>query len=282
MLSAVGALAIAGAATTMSCSQPPIECTAAHGDFAVRYIPISGSDPACNARPPDFLGFQTYNPTTNRDNCTPVADDIICEDTVADTSKVFIAMQNDEIGSLLQGADTPDSDPNHEAYSLGQVTSNIPTDGICTVPTMNPGQQTVGFINDPDGEGGAPPGPDIMVEVTHAWSNLRLLVEASAPGTAFEADLAYTSGTCTAQFKAIGLYPAITCGELVDDDDDPMTPSVWQVDPTLCNPKPDLSKGRAFGSGINPDFPIRCEQSDTYGLAMCVLDTDSIDSLKSK
>jgi hypothetical protein len=275
LLSAVGALAIASAASLISCSQPPIECTAAHGDFAVKYILVSGSDAACNTRPPDYVGFQTYNPTTNRDNCQPVGDDIVCEDTQADTSKVFIGLQNDEIGGLLQGANTPDGDATHKAYSFGAVTSNVPDGGFCSVPTLSAGQQDVGLLNDPDGEGGAAPGPDIQVSVTHTWSNLKLLVEASAPGTAFEADLAYSNNGCTAQFKAIGLYPPIDCG--VYDD----TGALTGTDPSLCNPKPDLSKGRAFGSGINPDFPTKCEETATYGIALCVLDTDSIATLKS-
>jgi hypothetical protein len=105
--------------------------------------------------------------------------------------------------------------------------------------------------------------------------------------------LAYTKDGCSATFKAIGMYPAIDCSA-----DDPTTPE-FETDPTVCNPNPDPDQGRVFGSGINPDFPTRCEPMiDLDGLdvtgdgepdglpdgvpdgALCVLDRDVIPGLR--
>lgn len=42
------------------------------------------------------------------------------------------------------------------------------------------------------------------------------------------------------------------------------------ADETLCSPNPDLSKGRAVGSGINPDFSTTCDPH----LLLCVLKSE--------
>ena len=40
-------------------------------------------------------------------------------------------------------------------------------------------------------------------------------------------------------------------------------------DNSACCPNPDPIGGRASGSGINPDFPVKCDPD----LLLCVLDT---------
>jgi hypothetical protein len=92
----------------------------------------------------------------------------------------------------------------------------------------------------------------------YAWKNLQFYVTASAPGTQFSGDLTYTEGDCTIEYTAVGLWPAIQCGSDAD-----------------CNPCADPDAGTTVGSGINPDFPTKCDMDVGY----CVL-TDAKDPTK--
>lgn len=92
----------------------------------------------------------------------------------------------------------------------------------------------------------------------YEWSNLQFYVTAGAPGTQFTGDLKYTEDDCTIEYTAIGLWPAVACGS--DDD---------------CNPCANPDAGLTIGSGINPDFPTKCDTDFGY----CVL-TDAKDQKK--
>jgi hypothetical protein len=276
LLTAVGALALTSAGTLASCAQPPIECTAGHGDFAVKYIPVSG-DPMCNAKSPENVGFQVYNPLQNEDTCVQKGDDKICEGTAADSTKVIFGIQTLEMGLTSSNAVEPDPDAMHHVYSVGNVKEVLPdASGMCYVPTLTPAEQNLPLVPGEGGAGGTGGIPNAQepTDVKYEWSNLKIYVTASAPGTQFEADVKYTFNGCSATFKAIGMYPAIDCSA-----DDPATPE-FETDPSVCNPNPDPDKGRAFGSGINPDFPIKCEPNEAMGFALCVLDSDKIPALK--
>ncbi|APR77796.1 Putative lipoprotein mlpA precursor [Minicystis rosea] len=87
----------------------------------------------------------------------------------------------------------------------------------------------------------------------YEWKNLKFYVTAAAPGTQFTGDLTYTEDGCTIEYSAIGMWPAVYCINEKGEADD-----------TLCSPCPDSEAGRVYGSGINPDFPVKCDPDMGY------------------
>ena len=90
----------------------------------------------------------------------------------------------------------------------------------------------------------------------YEWKNLKFFVTAAAPGTQFTGDLTYTEDGCTIEYEAIGLWPAVWC---LNEN--------YEPDDSLCSPCPDSEAGRVYGSGINPDFPVKCDAD----LGFCTL-----------
>jgi hypothetical protein len=92
---------------------------------------------------------------------------------------------------------------------------------------------------------GTTPGTDIKYE----WSNVRVRVTTAYEGTQMVADLKYTQDGCTAEYTVVGLWPAVSCAAK-----DPSGNPLDMPDPQSCDPFADPDAGRAYGSGINPDF----------------------------
>jgi hypothetical protein len=93
------------------------------------------------------------------------------------------------------------------------------------------------------------PGTDLKYE----WSNMKFLSTADAPGTQFAGHLSYAQDGTTCEYEAWGLWPAVFCGDADNKPDD-----------GACDPAADPAKGRAIGSGINPDFPVKCDPDTLY------------------
>ncbi len=88
-------------------------------------------------------------------------------------------------------------------------------------------------------------------------------------GTQFSGHLRYTEDSCSAEYNVAGVWPSVFCG--VDKEvDDGMggTKTVTVPEASLCCPSADPLGGRITGSGINPDFPMKCDPD----LLLCVLD----------
>jgi hypothetical protein len=159
----------------------------------------------------------------------------------------------------------------HKPYALGDWATSVATDdNFCTVKDPNAIEQDLAYVPAvpptlPDGGGGSEAVPALNVK--YEWSNVRFYNTPAAPGTQLIADLTLTrtqglpdggAGTpCTTQYKAVGLWPAVSC-----EDADHM------LDETLCYADP--AKGRASGSGIGPDLLTRCDPV----LKHCVLVKD--------
>jgi hypothetical protein len=88
--------------------------------------------------------------------------------------------------------------------------------------------------------------------------------------------------SCTLDYHAVGLYPAIDCTAPVyklgadgkpevDMDGNPVVEK-YQADPTLCSPDADPDNGRPTGSGINPDVKTKCVAFVPDAQFYCVLD----------
>ena len=90
----------------------------------------------------------------------------------------------------------------------------------------------------------------------YEWSDLKFMVSEANQGTRFTGTLKYTIDDCTAEYQAVGLYPAVFCA---DEDGNPVD--------GLCNAEPDAALGMVTGSGISPDFKTVCDPV----LLLCVL-----------
>jgi hypothetical protein len=216
-LRAVTRLVVVGSSAWLAagCSveQPLPQCTVGRGAHAVRYELKSGTG-ACASKRNELVGAQAFRfPNEGR---PPTL--VLKPDTLA----------------RLEG-----SDPAHPTTSTGDFLSEYPSEeAVCEVNSLSEAVQEV----TPQG-GGAP------VAYRYKWSNLRLHNTAAIPGTQWTAELQYTEGDCSATYKAVGVFPAISC--LKND----------LPDESLCHqPRPGLS--------LDPAFPVRCDAAS----GLCVLE----------
>jgi hypothetical protein len=245
----------------------------------------------------DWIGMETYHPAID-----------VGDEKQPDFSKGTLAIQSDTLGNTPGYLSEEHVDPStdNKLYSIGDWTSQAPdADGFCSVPTFSsqavqklakvdalpPVDDDMDGIPDDPMDMGTPcvPGVDIMYE----WKNLQVYVTAAAQGTQFTADLTYTQvdhtvddpafgmcnaaadQTCAVSYKVRGMWPEVFCGvekEIPDPMDPTMMITVMEPDDEFCCPdaNPDPAKGRPTGSGINPDFPTKCDPD----LLLCVLDAE--------
>lgn len=303
-----------GAAGMISCSIPKPDCTVSVSNvngagltgaaaYAVQLKLVSGTGP-CAELKGDVVGMQAYHP--------PAADD----PQVRDLGKTSIAIRTQTHGLLSWmnedfGFPTDQDQPN----AIGDFAVNEPdANDFCQVSTTAearvnfPGAQVPEDTGEPctdntecdAGPGGECTPVDPMdpaagntcvitydfeaTDLTYRWSNLQFYVTAAATGSQFTADLEVVLNGCTAQYKAIGMWPAVDCTHLLTGE-----PEVLMCHPDADPNNPDLP--RLFGSGINPDFgPVVCDPNfgtvpavDLYnggvGSPHCVLGTETIPAL---
>lgn len=219
-----------------SCTQPRMNCTTAHTNYAAKYTLKSG-DPnsPCGQLKGDLLNMQTYFATGGL-NGTPKF------------SEPSVAIRTDiSVYANFDPADYPVEIPGynydyHAANSLGKFASGEPdASDFCTAKDMAPSVIAIPELpayTIPDD----PETPDVdeteMVPATppltlrHEWTKARWLVTPDAQGTQFDGTVKFTQDGCTAEYDVVALSPAIPC--TADDE---------------CK----------AGSGINPDFAVRCD-----------------------
>jgi hypothetical protein len=245
--------AILSIVATTACDQPKTTCVTARGDFAAKYTLVSGTG-ACAEKKGDTLGLQSYNALGKANR--------------PDLEKVSIAIQAQELGTLMQAAedqDIGDNDPTHKAYAFGAFTTAEP-DGsdFCQVPTLAPAIQNLGTVPaiPPDPEDPKDKGTPEQAATNrkYEWSNVRVYVTTAATGTQMAADLTYTEDGCTATYKVAAVYPAHDC----------TNPETKGPDDARCATEADPAAGIDEGSGINPDFAVKCDPD----LLVCVLSKD--------
>lgn len=281
----LGVTALASSASIVACSQAPVQCRiGAAGSgiaYAVKYYPVGTPGAAC-AAPGDEIGFDTYHPKGPGEEGLQQPDF---------TVPSIVAFQNSSMGSLIadrsdQGSEDPvgkgDQNeetgahipPQHPAYVLGKFSTVEPVDEFCSIADPKPAEQVFPKVeavppdpNDPD-DMGSPEVPAMSVK--YEWSDVKVYVTPSAQGTQFSGHLKYTQDTCSAEYNVAGVWPSIFCGvdkEVDDGMGGKMTVTVPEA--SLCCPNADPLGGRITGSGINPDFPMKCDPD----LLLCVLDT---------
>lgn len=218
-----------------SCTQPRMNCTTAHGGFAVVYELKSG-DPnsPCGGLKGDVVGMQTYFATGGL-NGTPKFND-----PSAALRTQFGSLTTDP---YVYHTNTPD-DLRGPINSVGDFTAGVPdAEDLCEIPEFGAASQTFPAIPEvpevlddpatPDVDESVPGEPALPpLSFREEWSDAKWLVNPDAQGTQFEADYKVTVDGCTAEYHAIGVYPATPC---MSDDD--------------CSGE---------GISINPDFAIRC------------------------
>ena len=249
-------------ASTYGCDQPLPKCAAGRGAFVAVYKNPTGPA-SCADLKGEKLGFSTYNATGPKEGKPNL--DI-----------ASIAIQSESLGTLIDTAHSAgavDKDPTHKPYGLGFFATATPEGDFCTVPSLTIATQSIPEIKaDPDNEIEAAP----ATTVSYAWSNVKLYVTPSALGTQFTANLKLTTDGVECGYDVLGMYPYVDCSTK-----DPANPKKSIADdldgkPKACAPEADEDAGRPTGSGINPDFPTRCDPD----LLVCVLTKDKIPALK--
>lgn len=254
-------------ASSYGCDQPKPKCAAARTgqDPTTRFIARykqTGGPASCADLKGEKLGFSTYNAPGKEGKPN------------LDISS--IAIQAESLGTIqadAKGAGVGDKDPTHTPYSLGFFTTAEPEGDFCTVPSLTVATQSVGEIPaDPEAKTDAVP----ATSVSYAWSNIKLYVTPSALGTQFTGDLVRTQDGVACNYSVLGMYPYVECGK--EDPKDPKKTIPDDLDGVAraCAPEADEDAGRATGSGINPEFPTRCDPD----LLVCFLTKDAIPALK--
>jgi hypothetical protein len=237
-------------ALSTGCSQPRIDCTTGHasgiGAFAMKYTLKPGSktgEGSCDTVKGEIVGLEKYNPAS--------ADD----PNKQDLTKATLAIRATTLGQLAADAEAAGVMVNRDKLdSLGDFVSTVPDESdVCTVPTLSAAE---GDFPSFDGQ------PETRVQ--YEWKDVRLLVTTAYPGTQVVAEVTYTRDGCSATYSAVGLWPAVYCEEV-----DAEGKGTGKPDVTWCDPVANPEAGRAYGSGINPDFKdnVDCDPD----LLLCVL-----------
>lgn len=267
LLSALSVLSLGA----MGCDQPAPKCGVARGMFAATYTLVSGEG-ECAMLHGDLLGVQAYNARTSASDDRP------------DYDKTSVAIQPQALTDLL-GASAGLADPNEDdlPYALGRFAHSSPKSSYCDVPELSVARLRLPEIAEQEVDACTTLPVQPAVDISYEWSNVRVLVTPANYGTRFEADLTYTNGDCTATYKVAAIYPVVSCDaapvpeepEATDPeetDEEPMCPAEPEPvtpipDDGLCAAVPDVAAGHPIGSGISPDFAVRCDPD----LLLCVL-----------
>jgi hypothetical protein len=288
------------------CDQPTPKCTVQRGPYAATYTLVgSVSGPGdCGSLKGELLNVTAFGVPTSKSDPQP------------DPARSVIGVQPQFLTDLLGNAASSMVEPNPEdnGVSTGEFASSEPgKDKFCVAPSLSTSRVRLQTIPEhTDMCVTTPEQP--AVDVSYAFSNVRVYTTASAYGTQLAADLTYTKDGCTALYHVAAVYPAVDCtaaqastappatgadagvapdafvpqgmdassdtdaaqpeqdaGELTDNDGacpPPEGPGPAPVgDENLCSPYADPAMGRATGSGLNPDFAVRCDPD----LLLCVL-----------
>ncbi len=198
------------------------------GSFATTYSLKEGQDPAlaCATLQSEQVGLQKYfsgDPGT----------------------KNTVGIRTKRVGALLENKSfVVDPDAPNQPNSVGTLETDAPgPDNFCEVPALNPTRLVVRPAT----------GTGTGLDLTYAWSNLRVYNTPDIPGTQFIADLRYTENGCTAEYTVRGIWPVVTCSK-----PDPADSKKTLPDESKCLPYADPPT-RLRGSGINPNFPVKCD-----------------------
>jgi hypothetical protein len=290
----VGAAGLVSAAffalSGASCSQPAIQCVVAHypgGSYFVKYTVVSG-DESCYGGILNAVGY----PTLGEDIALSTYLQPTADGKFADFSNRKVAVQSMVMGAIF--ADEVGNGRNDDAdlpYALGEYTTSPDANNLCYAGGAGgTSALAAAELNVPDfdtGEVDPMTNMPIILPAEHykqEWKNIKVYVTAGVTGTQIVGEMHFEDviAGCSADYKFVGVFPSVHCEKEVhvDDDNDPSTDSanddadpdnddvpLLEPDQDACLPDADPEKGRVFGSGINPDFPVTCDTD----MHFCVL-----------
>jgi hypothetical protein len=244
------------------CDQPEPTCSVARGTFAASYTLVEGEGD-CAGLTGELLGVQAYASRTSKSDPYP------------DYRNASIGIEPLALNGLLGGA-AGLVEPNaaDKPYGLGHFSSPTPDDGYCKVPSLTTSRVRLPVTpaHDVDECTSAPEQPEI--DVSYVFENVRVLATAANYGTKLEADLTYTLNGCVAKYKVAAIYPAVSCDAQVYPEAEPIAYSeedgsaicpapVEMPEPqpkdAMCSSVANLDEGLLYGSGISPDFAVKCD-----------------------
>jgi hypothetical protein len=280
-------LAVTGAASVLAgCGdQPKANCLTSTASYAMKLIEMTRSEsvpgacadfgPAAFDADPE-VGFVSYYPQDAKGQ--------------PNYAKGSLAIQTTEIGNLFFNAEAngvENTATDGTRYSIGPYSVTEPNSAnLCPVPTLSPTHVILADIPAVPDDPTTPEDDSVPeqkpVDAELVWSNVSVYLTAASFGTQVQADLVDTRKTpagdsCTINYRTVSLAPAVPCTAL-DADGNPLTnpDGTPMLDPTLCDPDADPSKGRFTGSGISPDVKYVCDPVSAY----CVIDGDTVPALK--
>lgn len=234
-----------------SCTQPRMNCTTAHSNYAAKYTLKSG-DPTspCGNLGGDLLNMQTYFATGGLNGTPKFSEPSLAIRT--DTSVYF----NEDLSGYGEpyGPDGgPVPIPGYEfdygaGNALGKFKSGEPdTKDFCYGTDLKPSVISIPELPSYT----IPDDPETMdvdeteivpatpaTTLRHEWTKARWVVSPDAQGTQFDGTVKVSLDGCSAEYDVIAVSPAIPCTADADCD--------------------------AAGSGINPDFAVKCDLSLDY------------------
>jgi hypothetical protein len=200
-----------------------------------------------------------------------------------------VAVQSAELGTLLSTAQSygGDNKVSDNIYSLGKFSAGQPDEqNFCPAPSLSSAHLVLDAIpampDDPSTEAKDPFPGQPALDITLEWSDFKVYLTPASVGSQVGGHLKDTrkapdGSSCTVEYDALGLAPAIPCKKL-DDKGDPVLTSdgKFMTDEELCNPDADPAAGRFTGSGLAVDVAYECDPK----LFFCVVKGTKIPSLK--
>ncbi|HZF53044.1 MAG TPA: hypothetical protein VE093_30535 [Polyangiaceae bacterium] len=257
---AVGLLCLLSAPFA-GCEQPELLCNVASGAYAVQYFPKDAGDD-CLMLPGELIGMAVYNP--------PNADK-----TGFDSTRTMISVQALSMGALADEAQATagavDADRDHTPFSMGDYSNRPGEDSFCSAPRLTAAEQHIPETAYTDADGDQHVFPE--TRLTYEWSDLSVHMTFATPGNAATGTVTITksvrdpttgtTSSCASTYIASALFPTVSCGAT-----DAMGKPTGAPDDTRCCATADLANDRSLGSGIHPDFKLKCDPT----LLLCVLD----------
>jgi hypothetical protein len=176
-----------------------------------------------------------------------------------------VAIQFDNLGKAVRDAQQHLDGFDRKSvtlYSLGRFTTPQPSGDRCTVTGLSPVDVSLPAI---PADPGDPEDADDDFKAKDAvryrieWQDVQFLVTTGYPGNQFTGRVTIQVNDCVGVYQATGVYGTnrVTC----EGDN-------GEANPALCSPVADPDAQVFAGTGINPDFPVRCDEE----LKLCVLD----------
>ncbi len=222
-LLSLAALAAGGCDAT----QPRPLCRAQSAQYAARYTVQGTPQGACDGKvlTGEILNLQYYR--------SPPGDAAGTASLAIEPESVFQAVK----AGMATGME----------YSIGRYTAVEPdAANLCKAPTLSETSITMG-----------------TTAISYKWSNMEMMVMATSNAIHFGGDLVRKEGDCTVNYKVSAVYPALHCGDGVDQMGMP-DPTTGKPNPAACEP--------VTGSGLSPDLAYACDASadGTSGTRLCV------------